>query len=241
MQQRAVEIMPTGLFESSQPSVSKDKSVDETAERYRALGGVAIASLVMALVSPLVFLDWWLVVVPVLGMVLGFVAWRDIASRPDELTGKPLVAAAMVFSAIMFVAGLVYLSSVYAAELPEGFQRLHYTMLQPLEGDPPTAVPDAALAMNGRQVLLKGYIYPGSKQHGISQFLLVRDQGDCCFGGNPKITDRVLVQLRDTKGISFTPRCTAWDTILIVTLTVTLPTPGSDFSLAVISLRMGST
>lgn len=212
MQQRAVEIMSTGLFESSPlpvaHAVAKEKSGEEQTDRYRAMGGVSIASLVMALVSPLVFLDWWLVVVPVLGMVLGFVAWRDIASRPDELTGKPLVAAAMGFSAITFVAGLVYLSSVYAAELPEGFQRLHYTMLQPLEGDPPTAVPDAALAMNGRQVLLKGYIYPGSKQHGISQFLLVRDQGDCCFGGNPKITDRVLVQLQDPKGISFTPRLT---------------------------------
>ena len=38
------------------------------------------------------------------------------------------------------------------------------------------------------------------------QFLLVRDQGDCCFGGNPKITDRVLVTLGDTHGIDFTPR-----------------------------------
>jgi hypothetical protein len=38
------------------------------------------------------------------------------------------------------------------------------------------------------------------------QFLLVRDQGDCCFGGNPKITDRVLVQLADAGGVEFTPR-----------------------------------
>ena len=40
------------------------------------------------------------------------------------------------------------------------------------------------------------------------QFLLVRDQGDCCFGGNPKITDRVLVQLAEPTGIDFTPRLT---------------------------------
>ena len=39
----------------------------------------------------------------------------------------------------------------------------------------------------------------------------MRDQGDCCFGGNPKITDRVLVQLKDPKhptGIDFSPRLT---------------------------------
>jgi hypothetical protein len=55
-------------------------------------------------------------------------------------------------------------------------------------------------------VLIKGYMYPGKQTQGIRQFLLVRDQGDCCFGGNPKITDRVLVQLAVPAGIDFTPR-----------------------------------
>ena len=57
-------------------------------------------------------------------------------------------------------------------------------------------------------MLLKGYMYPGKQQQGITQFLLVRDQGDCCFGGSPKITDRVLVQLRASQGISFSGRLT---------------------------------
>jgi hypothetical protein len=49
-------------------------------------------------------------------------------------------------------------------------------------------------------------MYPGKQQRGIRQFLLVRDQGDCCFGGNPKITDRVLVQMADKQMIEYTPR-----------------------------------
>ena len=48
----------------------------------------------------------------------------------------------------------------------------------------------------------------GQQQQGLVQFLLVRDQGDCCFGGNPKITDRVLVQLADPAGTEFSPRLT---------------------------------
>ena len=71
-----------------------------------------------------------------------------------------------------------------------------------------TTVPDSARALEGRDVLLKGYIYPGKQQQGLVQFLLVRDQGDCCFGGNPKITDRVLVQLADPAGTEFSPRLT---------------------------------
>lgn len=195
--------MASGLFESS-GSISHAAAPGD--DRYRAVGGSAIAAAVLGLLSPLAFLDWWLAIVPVLGLVLGVVAWRDIAARPTELIGLPLAVAAIAVSACALVGGLTYNAVVYAAELPPGYERLSYAALQPLEGDPPTAIPDSALSLDGHNVLLKGYMYPGKQQRGIVQFLLVRDQGDCCFGGNPKITDRVLVQLRDAQGIEFSPR-----------------------------------
>lgn len=200
--------MAIGLFETPRAVSDSTTTPPNPVDRYRALGGATIAATVLALVSPLAFLDWWLLVVPVLGMVLGVVALRDIAARPEDLTGRPLSLAAIGLSAACFVGGFVCLSMIYAAELPTGFARLSYGLLQPLDGDPPDAVPDSARVLDGRNVLLKGYMYPGKQQQGITQFLLVRDQGDCCFGGNPKITDRVLVQIRDPQGIPFTPRLT---------------------------------
>ena len=197
--------MATGLFDSPSSVAVRDTGV-EIADEYRALAGVAIAAAALALLSPLAFVDWWLAVVPILGMVLGSVALRDIARRPAALTGRPLAIAAILVSAVALAGGLSRLAMVYAAELPEGFARLSYADLQPLPGDPADAVPDTALAFEGRDVLLKGYMYPGKQTQGIRQFLLVRDQGDCCFGGNPKITDRVLVTLVETAGIPFTPR-----------------------------------
>jgi hypothetical protein len=197
--------MATGLFDSP-PSVAVRSTVPEGADEYRALAGVAIAAAALALLSPLAFIDWWLAVVPILGMVLGSVALRDIARRPTTLTGRPLAIAAMLISAVALGGGLCRLAMVYAAELPAGFARLSYADLQPLPGDPADAVPETARVADGRDVLLKGYMYPGKQTQGIRQFLLVRDQGDCCFGGNPKITDRVLVQLAETGGIEFTPR-----------------------------------
>lgn len=197
--------MATGLFDSPAPT---DLLAHEAAagESYRSVSGVTVASAALALLSPLAFLDWWLAVVPLFGMVLGGVALRDIALRPAEVTGKGLSLVAIAVSVAAFIAGLGYQTYVYATELPPGFERLNYAMLQPLPGDPPTAVPDSALEMSGRDVLLKGYMYPGKQQQGITQFLLVRDQGDCCFGGNPKITDRVLVTINEPKGISFSSR-----------------------------------
>jgi hypothetical protein len=198
--------MVTGLFDSPPQPRSLPPAATEPVEAYRALAGTAIAAVAVTAFAPLAFLDWWLAAIPALGMVLGVVALRDIARRPTALTGKPLALAALVVSTLALAGGLTWRSVVYAHELPPGFSRLGYASLQPAERDPPGTVPEDALAHDGRDVLLKGFMYPGKQQAGIRQFLLVRDQGDCCFGGNPKITDRVLVTLTDPSGITFSPR-----------------------------------
>jgi hypothetical protein len=197
--------MAAGLFDSP-ARIDAIGTRPTPADGYRAVSGVTVAAAVLAVLSPLAFLDWWLAVVPVFAAVLGSVAVRDIAARPEALTGRGIAIASIAAAGVSLAGGLAWQSYVYATELPPGYARLTYAMLQPLDGDPPTAVPEAAVAMNGRDVLLKGYMYPGKQQHGIAQFLLVRDQGDCCFGGNPKITDRVLVHVAEPRGIDFSPR-----------------------------------
>ena len=187
--------MASGLFDT--PTSDASRSVADEAERYRALPATVIPAVILAVLSPLALLDWWLALVPLAGLISGLIGWRAIAARPDDYTGRPLAIGATLLAAVALVAGVVWQARVYAAELPEGFERIDYGALQPLPGDPPHMIPESALALDGRDVLLKGYMYPGKQQRGIVQFVLVRDQGDCCFGGNPKITDRVLVQLRD--------------------------------------------
>ena len=198
--------MAAGLFDAA-----PEHRGPEGEDRYRAIAGAAIAAAAVAVASPVAFIDFVLAAVPMVGIVLGLMALRTIALRPDELIGRGLAIAAIALSTVSLLAGLATVSIRYARELPPGYERVHYGLLQPLEGDPADAIPDSARAIDGHNVLLKGYIYPGKQQHGITQFLLVRDQGDCCFGGNPKITDRVLVQLADPgnpRGIDFTPRLT---------------------------------
>lgn len=194
--------MATGLFDTA-VSID-DRSAD--VEEYRALSGTAVAAAAFAALSPLAFFDWWLLVVPVVGLILAIVALTDIARRPTALTGRPFAIGSAVLASLCLVGALAWLSVVYATELPPGHERLNYALLQPSPGEPPDRVPDTALAFHGKDVLIKGYMYPGNRQRGIVQFLLVRDQGDCCFGGNPKITDRVLVEMADQPGIDYSPR-----------------------------------
>jgi hypothetical protein len=198
--------MSTGLFDS--PPLPLDRSTGTVADSngYRSLSGTAIAAACVAALSPLVFLGWSFLAVPIVGVVLAAVALGDVSRRPEAVTGRGLALAALAASLATLVAGGGFLAWDYAQELPPGFVRIHYGLLQPLPGDPPTAAPDAALELDGRDVLLKGYMYPGSRQQGITEFLLCRDQGDCCFGGDPKLTDRVLVRIADPRGIAFTQR-----------------------------------
>lgn len=199
--------MATGLFDDvTLRDVRSQPAETHASGGYRAVSTWAIASLVLAVLSPLAFADWWLGVVPLAGIVVGTIGWWQTTARSDAVVGRPLAIGGVVLCGVLLAAGLVTLTRTYLAELPEGFERINYSMLQPLPGDPATAIPDSAYAVDGKDVLLKGYMYPGSEQEGIVQFLLVRDQGDCCFGGNPKITDRVLVTLSDRDGIDFTPR-----------------------------------
>jgi hypothetical protein len=177
--------MAAGLFDSPPRVAAAPAPEAAEPEGYRSLSGVAVAALAVAALGPVAFVDWWLAAVPAVGLVLAGVALRDLAARPDVLTGRGLALAAAGLSAACLSGGLAYRTVVYRAELPPGHVRLGYALLQPAQGDPPLAVPETARAVNGRDV---------------------RDQGDCCFGGNPKITDRVLVQLADAGGVEFTPR-----------------------------------
>jgi len=193
--------------EPVEPNVHVDRDAHDDydpAVDYRALSAAAVSTFALGLLSPLAFLDIWLGLVPLAALLLGFVALRQIAKRPDEYTGKKLAIVGLALAVVFMIGGGTYQSFVYSNELPgPDFVRASYAELQPYEGDPCTKLSPETLALNGKKILIKGYVFPGQRQSGITQFLLVRDQGDCCFGGNPKVTDRILVQLKDPKGFDF--------------------------------------
>jgi hypothetical protein len=63
-------------------------------------------------------------------------------------------------------------------------------------------------ALNKQTVRIRGYILPASvfKQSGIDQFVLVRDNMECCFGPGAAIYDCIIVQMEKGKTADFTTR-----------------------------------
>lgn len=173
---------------------------------YRVLAPSAVVSLVLGVTGFTAFLNWWLVAPAVLGLILGIWSLRSISQRPTELTGKPLAWAGTVLSGFCVVGGPSYLLHEWMTEVPEGYVRISYDDLQPGERMPEYQPPQSAFDVHGKDVFIKGYVLAGNRQTGITSFILVRDQGDCCFGGNPKLTDRILVRLRPGQSFTYTNR-----------------------------------
>jgi hypothetical protein len=61
-------------------------------------------------------------------------------------------------------------------------------------------------ALDGRDVKLRGYILPSFQQSGITQFVLVRDNMQCCFGPGAALYDCVVVDMKPGKMTEFTVR-----------------------------------
>jgi hypothetical protein len=186
--------------ELQEPAIDSDEQFD-----YRPLSTIAVASLMMGLLSSLALLDWVMLAFPLVGIVLGIYAVRTVGRQSTEFTGLPLAKTGLVLSIAFLIGGFGYLSYTYAVEVPDGYMRVSYTELQPGPDDPADRIPPSALQLDGQRVFIKGYVYPGKQSDGIETFLLCRDRGDCCFGGNPKITDRILVQLEGPLRLTYKP------------------------------------
>jgi len=55
-------------------------------------------------------------------------------------------------------------------------------------------------------IKIRGYILPSFQQKGIKQFVLVRDNMECCFGPGAALYDCIVVDMAPGKSASFTVR-----------------------------------
>jgi hypothetical protein len=136
-----------------------------------------------------------LLVLPVVAIVLGLVSLTQFRRYPDEITGKPIAHLALVVGLTTLVGATALHIYTYCTEVPDGYERISFSQLKSpyIEADYP---PESAMALNGKQVFLKGYILPTSVTSGTAnRFVIVPDIATCCFGGQPKLTHMVEVQL----------------------------------------------
>ncbi len=60
--------------------------------------------------------------------------------------------------------------------------------------------------LDGKPIRIRGYILPSFKQNDITQFVLVRDNQECCFGPGALLHDCIIVDMLPPASTSFVTR-----------------------------------
>ena len=136
-------------------------------------------------------------------------ALSRIRREPERYSGQGMARIGLFLSLALLIGGVGYGGYVYATEVPDGYSRISFSTMKPdeLQERGGMIVPPDVSSLEGKNVFIKGYIRPDSVTvpRGISEFLLVRDNNQCCFGDLSKIKyyDQILVKMTGDRRVDF--------------------------------------
>jgi hypothetical protein len=70
----------------------------------------------------------------------------------------------------------------------------------------PAMLTDKIREMEGKRILIRGYMQPSFRQKGIKSFVFVRDNKECCFGPGAALFDCMIVKLKKGESTTFQVR-----------------------------------
>lgn len=169
------------------------------------LGGLSIPALFLAHLNAI------LLTPAALGVLVGAFTVLRLRGMQDEYIGIGYARTGLAVSALSLGIGSFFAIYTYATEVPEGYERISFSDLQPVAGRQDIPFSPKAEELTEKKVFVKGYVYPDGQTKNIKRFVLVPDMGTCCFGGQPKLTDMIQVTLRDPlhTEYSYSRRCFA--------------------------------
>jgi hypothetical protein len=133
------------------------------------------------------------------GIFVGIGAISQIRSSGGFVKGTWMAATGLVLSICSFGLGSAKMSYEYKHEVPEGYQRVNFQKdvaeKQFVFFGGRRKLDPTVAALVGKKVYLKGFMYATQATEGLRQFILLKDNGECCFGGKPKSHDYIIVTL----------------------------------------------
>jgi hypothetical protein len=170
--------------------------------QYRTISKAAIASVAFAVLGLSAFIFPAFVLLPVVAIGFGIAAAIEIRKYPEELSGKLASQIGICFGVAIVVGSIATHTYIYYTEVPEGYSRISFADLR-LNKRTELPFSEKAREFDGEKVFLKGYVRPGDRRYNLKDFILVGDFGDCCFGGNPDITEIVSVNIQSDDRVDY--------------------------------------
>ena len=164
---------------------------------FRSVSRAAIVAVVFAVLGLTAFLHAAMTALLLLGIAAGVIGYVNTRIHPHEITGRKLALGGLLACLMLFIAATSTHLYIYVNEVPEDYQRVIWAELQPEKERQASPIPEKAKELDGVKIFMKGYILQpkGGRKTDLKSFILVRDMGSCCFGGTPKPTHIVKVDL----------------------------------------------
>jgi len=149
---------------------------------YRVVNLWAVASLVLGVLSVTAALHRCFIFIPLVGVVAGWKALRQLRRLGEAQTGVALAHIGIAASVFFGLGGTIFLYFVMN-DVPYGYKGITFEDLQPNPGE---SVSRYALELqptmrDDQRVFIRGFIYPGRQTQGIKDFFLVPTLGHCSF------------------------------------------------------------
>ena len=190
-------------------SVSWGTTSDGEDLDYVPVSPWAPISLCMGLLGLTGFIGYFGLYVAFFGIFVGIGAINQIRSSGGFVKGTWMATVGLVLSICSFGLGSAKMSYDYKHEVPEGYQRVNFPKDVAEKqfvflGGHRKLHPDVA-GLIGKKVYLKGFMWATQETECLRQFILLKDNGECCFGGKPKSHDYIIVTLPALKSESDRP------------------------------------
>jgi len=192
--------MSTSTLAAPQPGAMHFHEPSPEEFNYRPMSMLAVLAFVLSILSLATLTIWFMMPLAVVSVVLAVMAVLRIRSARGEYSGMKLASTAVLLSVLALAGGFGYQVYAYQTELLEGYDRISFSRdisdkgLITYEGNQ-MPHPDL-VAMEGKKVFLKGFMYPTGQVFDLKSFLLVKDSDQCCFGGEPKLVDMLGVYMK---------------------------------------------
>lgn len=168
---------------------------------YRPVPPLVVSAAVCVLLSVAAFVWDVLVLVPVLGAVLAAVGYWQVRRSADRFSGDKLALISGVLLVLLAGSASAFHAYNFLTEIPEGFRRVSFPADISAKGfvvkNGAATIPDEVAQLDSQPIFLKGYMYPTRQTEGLKSFVLCKDSGDCCFGGQPKPSDMIYIEMQE--------------------------------------------
>lgn len=174
---------------------------------YQPVSSLAVCALVLGFFSLVGIVLWWVLPFAFLAISLGIFSLISIRRWAGEYAGTGIAITGIVLGLITAVTGTTVQIYAFRHEVPPGFQRISFIRdiaSKEFVIDRKGLAPHHdVVELVGKKVFFKGFIYPTDKNEGLTSFLLLKDSEECCFGGKPKLTDKVGCILQNGKTCNY--------------------------------------